>query len=112
MRKYILIALLIATAILCGYKFRTQHYELKGVIIEVVAPCNDYPEGFVTFQDQNGNLWSFEGAEDWFEYDLLTAEMCDNGTEWIKDDKIVQLTYTGYINELLIGKMPLKDLIR
>jgi len=69
---------------------------------------HDYPQTFVvtevnqaadtiTLQDFSGNIWTWEGAEDWMEGDTAAAIMNDNGTAEIYDDTIKQLQYTGYI---------------
>lgn len=109
--KKAVITLLIATTLFCGYKLKTQTYETKGIVTEVIQPCKEYHEGLVIFVDKNGNEWSFEGSEDWFEYDTITVKMSDNGTEWIEDDEILETTYTGYVCELLVNKMSISELI-
>ena len=109
--KKVLLTLIMAVTLICGAKLNVMNYEVKGIVTEVIQPCSNYPEGLVTFIDKAGNEWSFEGSEDWFEYDYLTAEMCDQGTEWTDDDEILNVTYTGYAPELLINKRNTKDLI-
>lgn len=109
--KGLFYTLLIAATLIVGYKLGIQNYKMKGVVTEVIQPCEEYPEGLVTFMDRTEHKWSFEGSEDWFEYDLLNAEMCDKGTDWVDDDEIVHVDYIGYVSPLLINKRPLKDLI-
>ena len=103
--------LLLAATLIIGYKLGIQNYEMKGVVTEVIQPCKEYPEGLVKFKDRTGNEWSFEGSEDWFEYDLVNAEMCDQGTDWIDDDEIIHVDYIGYVTELQYNKRPLNELI-
>lgn len=109
--KGFLSMILLAAVLVIGYKLGIQNYEMKGVVTEVIQPCDEYPEGLVTFMDSTKHKWSFEGSEDWLEYDLVNAEMCDQGTDWIEDDKIIHVYYTGYVSPLLINKRPLNELI-
>ena len=71
-----------------------------------LAACtrhNQYPAaGTVTVTgdtvyvtDSTGNVWSFEGAEDWQTGDRAAMLMDDNGTETIYDDEILQIRYVG-----------------
>lgn len=109
--KNIILSLLLVSTLIMGYKLGIQNYEMKGIVTEVIQPCKDYPEGLVIFVDKTGNEWSFEGSEDWFEYDLLEAEMCDNGTDWTTDDTFIHATYTGYVNEFMVNRHDFKDLL-
>lgn len=45
--------------------------------------------------DQTGNIWSFNGCDDWTVDDQVSAIMFDNGTNIIYDDKFVSTRYTG-----------------
>ena len=45
--------------------------------------------------DSTGNVWSFEGAEDWQTGDQAAMLMDDNGTETIYDDEVLQIRYVG-----------------
>lgn len=48
----------------------------------------------VTVEDSNGNLWSFDGAEDWCVGDGCALIMHDNSTsEIIIDDTIISAKY-------------------
>lgn len=47
----------------------------------------------VTVEDSNGNLWSFDGAEDWEVGDGCALIMDDNSTSEIIDDKIISAKY-------------------
>lgn len=48
----------------------------------------------VTVEDNNGNLWDFQGVEDWHIGDGCTMLMDSNGTTEIEDDVIVRNFYT------------------
>lgn len=49
----------------------------------------------VTVEDLNGNLWSFNGAEDWEINDSCALIMNDNNTKDIHDDTIISTRYQG-----------------
>lgn len=49
----------------------------------------------VTVEDSNGNLWSFNGAEDWQINDSCALIMDDNSTKDIRDDVIISTRYQG-----------------
>ena len=49
----------------------------------------------VTVEDTNGNLWSFDGAEDWEINDTCALIMNDNNTKDIRDDVIISTRYQG-----------------
>lgn len=49
----------------------------------------------VTVEDSNGNLWSFNGAEDWQVGDGCALIMHDNSTSEIMDDTIISTRYQG-----------------
>lgn len=47
----------------------------------------------VTVEDSNGNLWSFNGVEDWQVGDGCALIMHDNSTSEIMDDTIISTRY-------------------
>lgn len=49
----------------------------------------------VTVEDTTGNLWSFNGAEDWQINDTCALIMDDNSTKDICDDVIISTRYQG-----------------
>ena len=49
----------------------------------------------VTVEDLNGNLWLFNGAEDWEINDSCALIMNDNNTKDIRDDTIISTRYQG-----------------
>lgn len=59
----------------------------------------DYETDIVTIADFNGFEFEFEGCEDWFEGDLCSVTMCDNGTPIIFDDIILDTRYSGWVYE-------------
>ena len=68
-------------------------YPHQGIVTEIKGDV-------VTFEDANGNLWSFFGSEDWQPGDIVSVMMYDNGTEkTIYDDQIIEARYNGHISE-------------
>lgn len=74
----------------------SKTYGLTTVVVDV-SKANDK----VTCQDCNGNLWQFEGVEDWCVNDIATFIMDDMGTEEINDDEIVSVRYNGWFEDWL-----------
>lgn len=54
----------------------------------------------VTVEDSNGNLWSFNGAEDWEINDSCALIMNDNNTKDIHDDTIISTRYQGRMSKI------------
>lgn len=67
-------------------------YPLCGIVIEV-----NYAEDYIAIEDFTGNVWEWEGAEDWHEGDIAAMIMHDNNTEIIYDDIIMDITYNGWV---------------
>lgn len=63
-------------------------YPLSTTVMQII---NDT----VTVEDSNGNLWSFNGAEDWDINDSCALIMDDNSTKDIRDDIIISTRYQG-----------------
>ena len=66
------------------------YYPLTTRVVEV-----DEDADLVTCEDFNGNLWEFEGCEDWQEGDIASLLMNSKGTEKIFDDEILLAHYNG-----------------
>lgn len=71
---------------------KAKEYPTCGEVVEV-----DYENDLVVVEDFNGNLWEFEGCEDWLEGDIASMIMNDCGTPEIYDDEIVTVKYSGYV---------------
>lgn len=65
-------------------------YSLLGTIEEF-----NYKFDTVKIKTDNGQHWEFEGIEDWFVGDRCIVIIDNNGTEKIKDDKIIKVIYTN-----------------
>ena len=73
-------------------KIEFRHYPACGEVVEI-----NRENGKVVVEDFNGNLWAFEGGEDWMEGDICAMIMSDEGTpEIIYDDVIIQARYCGW----------------
>lgn len=68
----------------------TNLYPTTAVVYEL-----DRENDLVTVEDANGNLWQFEGCEDWDINDICSMLMDDCGTTSIYDDEIVMVRYSG-----------------
>lgn len=68
-----------------------KEYPTCATVIEL-----DRENDEVVVEDFNGNLWAFEGCEDWVEGDICAMIMNDEGTSEIYDDTIVQVRYCGH----------------
>ncbi len=66
----------------------------KTMIVTEINTTEDY----VVCEDYTGNLWSFDGVEDWQEGDICSAIMWGKGTAEVIDDEIVMARYNGNVN--------------
>lgn len=90
MRKMLVGFLLGVTTVSCLFLYnKSCMYSRSAVVVGV-----DYTADVVTVEDSTGNLWNFEGVEDYDLHDCVALTMSDNGTDWdIKDDKIIEARY-------------------
>lgn len=92
MKKFVLILMIIMITMVCeGY---AENYVLVGMVVDL-----DFENDLVTVEDCTGELWQFEGIEDWWYGDFAGMIMDDSGTKIIYDDIILQVTYCGNINQ-------------
>ncbi len=93
MRK-VMVMLLVALMV-CGVA-SAEIYPKALYVVEV-----NHEEDVITLGDGNGELWVWEGAEDWMVGDVAGAIVEDNNTRCIYDDELVTLRYCGYIRECM-----------
>ena len=86
------IALIVGSFFIGSASFQTRAYALTTVIFRI-SEGNDT----VTAIDYNGNLWTFQGVEDWAVGDVASLLMDSRGTDKISDDIIIKATYNGFI---------------
>lgn len=96
MKKKIVIATLVCLAVGSGFVFgkATERKQVENLypLSTVVTEIN-IKNDTVTVEDTNGNLWSFNGAEDWEVGDGCSLLMDNNGTNNIEDDIIISTQY-------------------
>jgi hypothetical protein len=98
MKKIVTIILTMTLILACSVcfaesavdEFASHIRPLCGIVIEV-----NYGENYIAIEDFTGNVWEWEGAEDWQEGDIAAMIMDDNGTESIFDDIILDIQYCG-----------------
>lgn len=92
MRKMLVGFLLGVLTVSCLFSYdKLCIYSKSAVVVGV-----DYTADIVTVKDSTGNLWTFEGVEDYELNDRVSLTMCDNGTDWnITDDRIIEMRYDG-----------------
>ena len=69
-----------------------ETYALTTVVVSL-----DYDADVVEVQDFNGNVWAFDGCEDWQLMDVCSMTMDDNDTDIIYDDAIINCRYDGWL---------------
>ena len=69
-------------------------YPMTTVVVDVSQATDR-----VTVKDTNGNLWQFDGAEDWSVGDIASCIVNNNRTEEIADDEIIKVRYNGTMED-------------
>ena len=90
MRKMLVGFLLGVATVSCLFLYnKSCIYSRSAVVVGV-----DYTSDIVTVEDSTGNLWTFDGVEDYDLSDRVSLIVHDNGTDWdIKDDRIIEVRY-------------------
>lgn len=90
MRKMLVGFLLGVTTVSCLFLYNKSCIYSKSAVVVGL----DYTADVVTVEDSTGNLWTFEGVEDYDLNDRVALTMSDNGTDWdVKDDRIIETRY-------------------
>ena len=90
MRKMLVGFLLGVATVSCLFLYNKSCIYSKSAVVVGV----NYTSDIVTVEDSTGNLWTFDGVEDYDLRDRVSLIMHDNGTDWdIKDDKIIEVRY-------------------
>ena len=91
MKKFFVIwCVVLVVAILMGVTACAEIYPTTFVVINI-------SNNIVSMEDYNGNVWEWEGVEDWMCGDIVSAIMDDNNTAIIYDDTIITIRYSGTI---------------
>ena len=77
-----------------GFPAMAEEYPTCGIVVEI-----NEEENLVFVEDFNGNVWAFEGIEDWFIGDICAMIMDDMDTETIYDDEIVMVRCCGWLED-------------
>lgn len=76
-----------------GRNFNENHIYSLTTVVKYV----DYGYDKVYCEDFNGEVWCFNGCEDWMEGNIASMVMYDNGTSIIYDDEIISIRYCGWL---------------
>lgn len=82
--------------ILCVCALSPAHAETYALTTVVVSL--DYDADVVECMDFNGNVWAFDGCEDWSLFDVCSMTMDDMDTSIIYDDVIINCRYDGWLD--------------
>ena len=77
-----------------GCSAMAEEYPACGIVVEI-----NEEENLVFVEDFNGDVWVFEGIEDWFIGDICAMIMDDMDTETIYDDEIVMVRCCGWLED-------------
>ena len=91
--KNMVMMLMVVVLLVVGASAFAEDYAMVAKVVNV-----DYSADLVDVVDANGNIWQFDGCEDWEVNDLCACLMDDNGTEIIYDDMIISCRYCGIID--------------
>lgn len=89
--SFLIILFLVLAIPFCVYSKRNDYYALTTVVVEL-----DEAQDLVYVEDCNGNIWSFQGIEDWQLGDCAALVMDSRGSSKIFDDKIINTRYSSW----------------
>ena len=84
----IIVAMLVTLLAACAPT--GEKYALSAQVVECDASTDT-----VVCEDYTGNLWEFDGVDDWEVGDYVALLMNDCGTSSIYDDEIISARYQG-----------------
>lgn len=90
MRVWFYILGLIAGFLFGHWFMAPSFYPMSGWVTEI-----DRGSDTVVFEETNGNIWEFRGAEDYEVGDLISCIMSDNGTSDVRDDVVLKVRFCG-----------------
>lgn len=102
--KNVLIVVLVAVLCVCAFASWVVETVATGILRATGAEYAkaaivtniDRVADVVTFEDCTGNLWDWEGAEDWDVGDGAALLMNSRGTKNIYDDEIISAKYENW----------------
>lgn len=89
MKKFVAVIILFA---ILTFSASAEIYPQTFVVSDV-----DYSTDTMVLTDYNGFEWIYEGVEDLFIGDIISAIMEDNNTDIIFDDEIIKIRYASYM---------------
>lgn len=89
----VMMVVLVLVLWLSGVQSKAETYALTTVVVSL-----DYDTDTVEVEDFNGNVWAFDGCEDWQLMDVCALSMDDNNTANIYDDMILSTRYNGWLD--------------
>jgi len=89
----VMMVMLVFVLWLSGVHGKAETYALTTVVVSL-----DYDTDTVEVEDFNGNVWAFDGCEDWQLMDVCALSMDDNNTANIYDDVILSTRYNGWFD--------------
>lgn len=92
---FIIVALAIVAAFTDLSLAKLYNANQQNHLYPLTTTVTEVNDDTVTVEDSNGNLWSFNGAEDWKINDSCALIMDDNNTKDIRDDVIISTRYQG-----------------
>lgn len=103
-----IIACVICAVCVCGlwsmacasYNEEMGHcYDERDLYSLTTVVCDfDYENDLVYCEDFNGEVWCFEGIEDWVLGDIASFVMYNHKTPIIYDDEIINVKYCGWFD--------------
>ncbi len=90
---FVVRCVVLAVAVMMGACACAETYAMTTVVVSL-----DYDTDTVEVEDFNGNVWAFDGCEDWQLMDVCALSMDDNNTATIYDDVILSARYNGWID--------------
>lgn len=90
---FIIISLAIVAAFMDLSFAKLYNANQQKHLYPITTTVTEIENDTVTVEDSNGNLWSFDGAEDWQVGDGCALIMYDNSTREIIDDTIISTRY-------------------
>lgn len=101
MKKYsrgTFVASLVILALFTLYMRALSPAHAETYAMTTVVVSLDYDTDVVEVEDFNGNVWVFNGCEDWLLFDVCSLVMDDNDTATMYDDGIVSMCYNGWLD--------------
>lgn len=67
----------------------------SGYVYPDAMMVTEVKDDVVTVETATGNIFAFNGAEDYEVGDMVATIMCSNGTDEVTDDSILCVRYAG-----------------